>query len=260
MRNFHIKSIILGIGIGIVITSLAGIIFTMGFNPLDKLDDKDIDKLCSTYDLVRKSDVIEEKNNGIFNLEENNKDETGKSSNVAENVNDDMDNGSKDAEVTETDSSNVDKENEDSGGNLSSDDLNVEDGKDQNNVDESYAEKSGGNAVTGNESNGNESRNSENNSGVKGNTERNSNVENTNNETRPAVLEPGTKVVITINRGDVAKEIGRKLYNKGLIDDVEQFNMKIRELSLTRNIIADTYTIKAGTSVDDIIKMITTNK
>jgi len=259
MRNFHIKSVTLGIGIGIVITSLAGIIFTMGYNPLAKLDDKDIDKLCSMYGLVRKSDVIEEKNNSIFSLEKDNTDEIDKSSNDAETSNVDTGNGSKDTEYTDTEdtennSSNVEKENKDSGGGQI-----AEASKEQNGVAEGFADNSNVNAGTVNESNKNESRISENNAGETGTTEWNSNGGNVDNETRPAVLEPGTKVVITINRGDLAKEIGRKLYNKGLIDDVERFNMRVRELSLTRSIIADTYTITAGTSVDDIIKMITTN-
>jgi len=263
MNSFHIRSVIFGIGIGIVITSIAGVIYATGFNPLDKLDEKDIDKLCSMYDLVRKSDVNEEKNNSIFTLEKDDNDETEKNSNNAGIGNEDMDNGLKNTEDTDNrDAEDADnnfisenKETKDSG-----EDTIAGENKEQNNVnvDESNTEKGDNNVGTGNERNDNESKTSENITNAAGATERNGNGNNTVNETKPAALEPGTEVVIKINRGDLSNAVGRKLYNKGLIDDIELFNVRIRDLGLTRSIIADTYRIKAGTSVDDIIKIITT--
>jgi len=262
MRNFHIKSVILGIGIGIVITSIVSIIYTAGLNPLEELDEKDIDKLCSMYGLVRVTDNNVKKSDTIFNMEKETEDEADKNSNIAaaDNADMDVDNKDKDIENNGNDTSSMNNEtNESAGDNI------VEDNKEQESANVSHAEKDGGNRGTANARNSNEGdiAESDTNKAVgneANNAEKNNNGENVNNDTRPAALEPGTKVSITINRGDLPNEIGRKLYNKGLIDDIGLFNTRIRELGLTRKIIADTYVIKAGTSVDDILKIITTRQ
>lgn len=53
MTSFSLKSILLGIGIGIIITSIAGIIYFAGMDPLKNLSEADIAKLQDRYGLVR---------------------------------------------------------------------------------------------------------------------------------------------------------------------------------------------------------------
>ena len=60
MNNFSIRSLFLGMGIGIIITSIAGMIYFAGLDPLRNLSEKDIKKLESRYGLEKVQTVIEE--------------------------------------------------------------------------------------------------------------------------------------------------------------------------------------------------------
>ncbi len=53
MTSFNIKNILLGIGIGMIITSIAGMIFFSGLDPLKNLSENDIVKLQERYGLER---------------------------------------------------------------------------------------------------------------------------------------------------------------------------------------------------------------
>lgn len=53
MTNFSIKSILLGIGIGIIITSIAGMIYFAGWDPLKNLSEADLMKLEQRYGLIK---------------------------------------------------------------------------------------------------------------------------------------------------------------------------------------------------------------
>ena len=53
MSNFSIKSILLGIGIGIITTSIAGMIYFAGLDPLKNLSESDIIKLENRYGLTK---------------------------------------------------------------------------------------------------------------------------------------------------------------------------------------------------------------
>lgn len=53
MNNFSIKSLLLGLGIGIIITSIAGMIYFAGLDPLGNLSENDIKKLENRYGLTK---------------------------------------------------------------------------------------------------------------------------------------------------------------------------------------------------------------
>ena len=60
MTNFSAKSILLGIGIGIIITSVAGMIYFAGTDPLENLSENDIFKLEKRYGLIRSQPLTTE--------------------------------------------------------------------------------------------------------------------------------------------------------------------------------------------------------
>ena len=59
MRGFHIKSIILGIGIGIILTAIIGLIYSMGNVPNEPSKEEIIAK-AKQYGMVEKSILISE--------------------------------------------------------------------------------------------------------------------------------------------------------------------------------------------------------
>ena len=60
MTSFSIKSILLGIGIGIIITSIAGMIYFAGLDPIKDLSENDIIELENRYGLTRVSPLTTE--------------------------------------------------------------------------------------------------------------------------------------------------------------------------------------------------------
>ncbi len=51
--QFHLKSILLGVGIGIIITSLASMIYFAGRDPMQDLSKEQIIKQAEKYGMVR---------------------------------------------------------------------------------------------------------------------------------------------------------------------------------------------------------------
>jgi hypothetical protein len=60
MRKFHIKSLVLGVGIGIVITSVVSMIYLAGMDPSKALSEEEIVKLASQYGMVHSTSVLTE--------------------------------------------------------------------------------------------------------------------------------------------------------------------------------------------------------
>ncbi len=61
MRKFHVKSLILGIGIGIVITALISMIYLAGSEPGSILSDKDIIERAGRLGMVKAEDIAGDK-------------------------------------------------------------------------------------------------------------------------------------------------------------------------------------------------------
>ena len=53
MSQFHIKSILLGIGIGIIITATASMIYLAGRDPMDGLTKEEIIRQAEKYGMVK---------------------------------------------------------------------------------------------------------------------------------------------------------------------------------------------------------------
>jgi len=55
LSRFHLKSILLGIGIGIVITAIAVMIYSAGRDPLDEVSEVQIIRQAEKYGMVKPS-------------------------------------------------------------------------------------------------------------------------------------------------------------------------------------------------------------
>lgn len=53
MSQFHIKSILLGIGIGIIITATASMIYLAGRDPMESLTKEEIIRQAEKYGMVK---------------------------------------------------------------------------------------------------------------------------------------------------------------------------------------------------------------
>jgi hypothetical protein len=58
MSKFNIKSILLGIGIGVVFTSVVSMIYLAGMEPSKELTEKEVLELAAKYDLVKRSSLL----------------------------------------------------------------------------------------------------------------------------------------------------------------------------------------------------------
>jgi hypothetical protein len=58
MNNFNLKSILLGIGMGIIITSSVSIIYLAGRDPMKELSKQEVEKLAEKYGLTINSQTI----------------------------------------------------------------------------------------------------------------------------------------------------------------------------------------------------------
>jgi hypothetical protein len=58
MDNFSLKSILLGVGIGIIITSTVSIIYLAGRDPINELSEQEVIKLADKYGLVKSTQLI----------------------------------------------------------------------------------------------------------------------------------------------------------------------------------------------------------
>jgi len=73
----------------------------------------------------------------------------------------------------------------------------------------------------------------------------------------PNMLPEGTSVTFTIESGENSRTIAQKLYDTRLINSKSSFTNEVKAQNAGSSLKAGTYTIVAGTSVSDIVKMIT---
>lgn len=79
MRNFHVKSILLGIGIGIVITSLISMIYASGINTNKAMSDQEIMKRARDLGMVENDSLLDTRQSDTSqNTAENSNEETTK--------------------------------------------------------------------------------------------------------------------------------------------------------------------------------------
>ncbi len=62
MNQFHLKSILLGIGIGIIITAVASMIYLAGRDPMENLTEEQIISQAEKYGMVRQEIIFEDAN------------------------------------------------------------------------------------------------------------------------------------------------------------------------------------------------------
>jgi len=58
MSNFHIKSLLLGIGIGIVLTSVISMVYSFGMQPMQSLSDKEIKDRARQMGMIESTQLI----------------------------------------------------------------------------------------------------------------------------------------------------------------------------------------------------------
>lgn len=66
MNKFNINSILLGIGIGIIITSIASMIYLAGRDPLSGLSKEEIISQAEKYGMVMNPETVQQEPTGIF--------------------------------------------------------------------------------------------------------------------------------------------------------------------------------------------------
>ena len=71
MDKFNVKSILLGIGIGIIITSIASIIYLAGRDPFNGLSKEEIISQAEKYGMVMNLETTQEEPTGIFKVDSN---------------------------------------------------------------------------------------------------------------------------------------------------------------------------------------------
>lgn len=64
-------------------------------------------------------------------------------------------------------------------------------------------------------------------------------------------------VILTVNKGDTSKVVAERLKSMSLIEDVEAFKEKLGQMGLSSNIQIGSFEISGGSSIEQIIKIIT---
>jgi hypothetical protein len=65
MEKFHIKSIILGVGIGTVITAITSMVYLAGVDPSKSLSKDEIIQLAKQYGMVESKGIIVDDSNKV---------------------------------------------------------------------------------------------------------------------------------------------------------------------------------------------------
>ncbi|MCR4434468.1 MAG: hypothetical protein QHH06_00910 [Clostridiales bacterium] len=77
MRNFHVKSLLLGIGIGVILTSVLSMIYIAGTDPYANLDRGQIIRKAKEYGMIESSDIIKEQNSRTGKIKDSDKASAG---------------------------------------------------------------------------------------------------------------------------------------------------------------------------------------
>ena len=63
-------------------------------------------------------------------------------------------------------------------------------------------------------------------------------------------------VSLVIEQGDIARDVAEKLYEDGIIDDVEAFRKYLGETGVSHTLHAGEYQIKVGATFEEIIEVL----
>ncbi|MDP4093829.1 MAG: hypothetical protein Q8920_10755 [Bacillota bacterium] len=178
MHNFHIKSILIGLGIGIILTSIVSVIYYSGSNTVSKPTEQEIIQMAKSYGLVDPSDFL---------TSQNSKSSTNK------------------------------------------------------NEDTSSIKISSGDSNEG--------------------TNTNSAAANTASQqaTAQKPAEQPVTASITINPGDTSDIVASKLVTAGLVQNKGDFVNKLTQMGLDEKINTGSFKFTKGTSIEDMIKKMTSN-
>jgi len=58
MGNFHIKSLILGIGIGVILTSVISMVYMAGMDSRQKISEEEVIRLAGELGMVKSASII----------------------------------------------------------------------------------------------------------------------------------------------------------------------------------------------------------
>ena len=252
MGSFHIKSLFLGLGIGMILTSTISIIYLAGMDPAGNLSEEQIVKLAEKYGMVKSASLID---NGS-GREEQKAAENAKDGEENKGYIDNMDNedsvdnkeniGNRDNINNVNNRNNVDNR----------DDLNNRDKMDaKDNIDTKYNVDIKDNI---------DNKNSEENKGSEKveNAKDAGDAENDKaggyNGENLALEEE--EIDIRVNPGDSAKTVANKLLKAGLISDKDNFIKQVKDLGLSGKIRVGQFKIKKGADIGSIIQTLTSKK
>lgn len=242
MGRIHIKSMILGIGIGIIFTSIVSMIYLAGTQPNAKLSDDEIRSIAKSLGMIEADDILPngtEKDSSVRNETQDvkkrakseekdiNNDSSDNSNNDMDKSrnNDSIDNGQDEATGHQgqlADKSDVPK------------DVSVSENDEQQTQSTDTVED-------------NEASDADSNS----DSEKKTKTVDTKWKSNGGVIE------FLIARGDTTEEIAETLFSSGLIKEKDEFISAISNKNLTRKIQPGTYYIRLGTDLNTIIKIIT---
>ena len=290
MGRIHIKSMILGVGIGIIFASIVSMIYLAGTQPNEKLSDDEIRSRAEALGMIEADDIfldgtenessVESEKQGI---KQDIKKET-KNENVVNDSNNDIGNDNNnnnsngidsrsnnggyessinnDGSVNSNDNNSNDGSKNDSGKNNKNDnDINKNDNDGNDNsvsgttVQQNRPEeKSDANKdVPESEDGGQKTQSTE----TMGADEASDTVSKSGSEKKTKWKSNGNEIEFLIARGDTTAEVAETLMSSGLIKNKKEFITAITSRNLSRKIKAGTYYIRMGTDLDTIIKIIT---
>jgi len=64
MKRFHVRSIILGIGIGLIFTSIISLIYFAGTDPAKNISDEEIIRRAEELGMVKRNSIFGNSENG----------------------------------------------------------------------------------------------------------------------------------------------------------------------------------------------------
>jgi|GEM_PF-2480172 len=274
MRKIHEKSIILGIGIGMIITSIAGLVYSSSKDKrtqTENLSKEEIIRLAKSYGMVEPVRLIEDDSAASTqNIEKSSDNTTSQSTSDMESSSPtqqqpaenspSQQNGDESSSTQQTAENSLTQQK--AAGNGSTQQKTAENGSTQQKTvkKSSSQQKSTKKSSTQQKAAGNSSgQQSTGSSQTQSKTSESSTKDSTQatQDPKTSVTSDGSRnIVVEIKKGYNTAEVAQVLFDKGVISNKDDFVKYMILQSATKKIIADKYNFKKNEDFDYIIKTI----
>lgn len=227
MRRFDIKSILLGIGIGVVLVSIMSMIYFSGSNTYayKEMTDEEIKEHARRLGMVHISELVTESNEKDELAEDDDSNIAGNDETTDSETTSEMDEETDEETATETDEEMVDETTESDEGTAAEMTTNTNEETDKKTTATETGDKD--------------------------------DIENAQPAIDENMVGDDTDGLFVIKKGDTAAKVADKLLEEGLIDSKEEFLKKLYDMQLSRSVKAGKYKINQQTDIDTIIEIIT---